>query len=884
LVLGARGWFPVMVREGQFTAAAITINMLAGVFFLVAVLWFALAYLRLRAGQDLLFACLALIFGLSSLIFGTSSLWSGSWWLWHLLRLAAYILVCVFLFREYTQMNRELRTYRNHLEGLVEERTEELAESEEQTNAILRSSGEAIRVIDQAFNVLRVNNSMEVLTGVDAERAVGMKCYNLFRSDACQTGQCTLARLLRGETTIKAEMLKQTPNGRMVEVEIMATSIRRRDGSLLAIESYRDITVRKRAEEELRFHDTILLNLAEGVYLIRTRDGVIVFANPQLERMFGYLPGELVGKHVSTVNASGGKSAEVVANEIMNELVRTGTWGGEVENIRKDGVRFWSHANVSTFEHSHFGQVWISVHEDITERKLAAEALERSERNLQAVVEGALDGIVAVDAETRRFIVVNKAMRRMLGYSREEMQGLSLPDIHPSEDMPRIAELLEKQLKGEISLAPDVPLKRQDGSIFYADINSTPTELGGRSCLISVFRDITERKQAEEEREKLQAQFIQAQKMESVGRLAGGVAHEFNNMLHLILGHCELALDQTIEGSPLREDLKEIEKAAQRSADLTRQLLAFARRQTAAPKVLDPNDTVSGMLKVLGRLIGEDITLVWKPGNDLWPVKMDPSQINQILANLAVNSRDAIDGVGQVTIETRNITLDEAYCVDHVGFVPGEFVLLAFSDSGRGMGKEILEHLFEPFFTTKGVGEGTGLGLASVYGAVKQNDGFINVDSELGQGTTVKVYLPRFVGEAAVTLLAGKTENAPGHGETVLMVEDEVGILNMGKMMLERLGYKVLTASTTSEALRQVEAHGPEIRLLITDVVMPEMNGRELAERIKILKPGLKCLFMSGYTSNVIAHRGVLDRGVHFLQKPFSLKDLAVKARQALEG
>jgi two-component system cell cycle sensor histidine kinase/response regulator CckA len=395
--------------------------------------------------------------------------------------------------------------------------------------------------------------------------------------------------------------------------------------------------------------------------------------------------------------------------------------------------------------------------------------------------------------------------------------------------------------------------------------------------------DITKRKQAEAEKEKLQAQLIQAQKMEAVGRLAGGVAHDFNNMLTVIMGHTELALKNVAPLDPLHADLQEIDQAARRSADLTRQLLAFARKQTIAPRVLNLNDTVSGMLKILRRLIGEDIDLAWRPGAELWPVKIDPSQIDQILANLCVNARDAITGVGKVTIETGNITLDEAYCADHAGFVPGDYVLLAVSDDGCGMDEETQAHLFEPFFTTKGMGKGTGLGLATVYGIVKQNNGFIYVYSEPGQGTTFKIYFPHHKVEPAETSVESALETPLGGTEIVLMVEDEKAILDLGKSILRELGYTVLIAKTPGEAIRLVDEHTGDIHLLLTDVVMPEMNGRVLAERLASIRPGLKCLYMSGYTANAIAYRGVLEEGVHFIQKPFSMKDLAVRVREVLD-
>jgi CheY-like chemotaxis protein len=371
--------------------------------------------------------------------------------------------------------------------------------------------------------------------------------------------------------------------------------------------------------------------------------------------------------------------------------------------------------------------------------------------------------------------------------------------------------------------------------------------------------------------------------METVGRLAGGVAHDFNNMLTAILGHAELAMMQLTSSQPVLDDLKAIKKAAQRSADFVQQLLAVARKQPVSPKVLDLNNTVGGMFKMLKRLIGEDIDLLWSPGASLWAVKIDPSQIDQILANLLVNARDAIAGVGKITIETENIAFDEADCAVHPGLACGGYVMLAISDDGCGMTKEIIGHIFDPFFTTKEIGKGTGLGLATVYGIVKQNDGYISVHSEPGKGTTFKIYLPRFVGEALKSASEGMLEIHKGRGEMVLLVEDEAAILKVSKEMLEKLGYIVVTASTPAEALRQAEAHAAAIRLLITDVIMPEMNGWELAQKVHKTKPGLKCLFTSGYTADVIEHHGVLDEGVQFIQKPFSLKDLASKVRQALE-
>jgi len=394
---------------------------------------------------------------------------------------------------------------------------------------------------------------------------------------------------------------------------------------------------------------------------------------------------------------------------------------------------------------------------------------------------------------------------------------------------------------------------------------------------------VTEKKKAELRLHQTEDQFRQAQKMEAVGRLAGGVAHDFNNMLQVIISYAELALGKLTPSDALYGAVQQIMKAGQRSADLTGQLLAFARKQTIAPKVLDLNESVAGMLKMLQRLIGEDIDLVFMPGHGLGTVKIDPTQVDQILANLTVNARDAISSVGKVTIETDNAEFDESYCRTHDGVLPGQFVLLALSDDGCGMDKETQARLFEPFFTTKLQGQGTGLGLATVYGIVKQNNGFICVYSELGQGTAFKIYLPRLQSDTAAIDETPKQAVALNGTETVLLVDDEEALLGLGKMLLEDRGYTALAAGSPIQAIQLAEQYSGVIHLLLTDVVMPIMSGRELLQRLSIQRPGLKCLFMSGYTADAISHRGILEEGIHFLQKPFSGEQLGAKLREALD-
>jgi two-component system, cell cycle sensor histidine kinase and response regulator CckA len=344
-----------------------------------------------------------------------------------------------------------------------------------------------------------------------------------------------------------------------------------------------------------------------------------------------------------------------------------------------------------------------------------------------------------------------------------------------------------------------------------------------------------------------------------------------------------MALDIINPLDPLCPPLQEITKAARHSADLTRQLLGFARKQTVMPKVLNLNSAIEESLNLLKRLIGEHIDLSWIPDKELRHVKVDPAQISQILTNLAINARDAIEKNGKVAIETRNVTLDENYYAIHPSCVPGAYVMMAVSDDGCGMDKDVLNHIFEPFFTTKKSGEGTGLGLATIYGIVKQNDGCLSVDSEPGKGSTFKIYLPQY--NHPIKANAEEAGKAPsrGGGETILVVEDEPSVLYLVKTMLGRLNYKVITANTPGEALQLVQNYDAPIHLLLIDVVMPEMTGRELSEKLSSMRPALKKLFMSGYTAEVIAHRGILDEGLHFVQKPFSSNGLASKVREALE-
>ena len=639
----------------------------------------------------------------------------------------------------------------------------------------------------------------------------------------------------------------------------------------------------KQAEEELRESEALFRSLFErhaAVQLvIDPENGKIIDANNSAVTFYGWTREQLQQMRIQDINTL---SPEEIKREMDKARTNQRIYFEFLHRLADGAIR-----DVEVFSskiESKGKDLLHSVIHDITSRRLAEKALKESEQSFSQLFESApVPMAYASDVEGYRGTTWNQAWYRTFGYAREEADGRSGNDIGLWVDPTDRGRFIEKAKRQNYVADFETSLRHCDGSILTCSLYARFIDKIDHRLLMAVYLDITERKRVDRERQELQAQLSQAQKMESVGRLAGGVAHDFNNMLGAILGYTELGLLGVSPTDPTYGTLKDIQKAAQRSVDLTRQLLAFARKQTVAPKLLELNETVEGMIKMLRRLIGEDIDLEWLPGEDLDPVRMDTSQIEQLLVNLCVNARDAIHDTGKITIDTGTATVDENDCTAHVGMVPGEYVLLAVRDDGCGMDAETRSHLFEPFFTTKEVGKGTGLGLATVYGMVKQNDGFIDVQSEPGRGTTVEIYLPRHTAE---TCRATKTDAAQPISrchESILLVEDEPMILDITTKMLERQGYMVQSAATPGEAIRLAREHAGEIHLLMTDVIMPEMNGRELAKNLLSLYPDLKRLFMSGYTANVIAHHGVLDDGVQFIQKPFSAQTLAVKVREVLD-
>jgi PAS domain S-box-containing protein len=513
---------------------------------------------------------------------------------------------------------------------------------------------------------------------------------------------------------------------------------------------------------------------------------------------------------------------------------------------------------------------------DITARKHSERIMTENESKMRSILDNIGIGVALISPEMV-ILELNRQMRTWFPDADTGQEPLCYqafndpPGLETCTNCPAVKTFLDGAVHENTRQVMRAGVRRD-----YRTVSSPVCNASGKiTAVIEMVEDITELLS-------LESQFLQAQKLESLGRLAGGVAHDYNNMLGVILGYAELAQGKLNPSNPVYGDLQEILKAGSRSVEITRQLLGFARKQTIAPKVIDLNDNVARIIKMLAPLICEDITLKWLPGANLQPVMMDPAQLDQIMANLCVNARDAIPDVGTITVETAMVSFDKAYCDDHEGFVPGDFICLSVGDDGSGMEMEIQKDIFEPFFTTKDVGLGTGLGLSTVYGIVKQNQGFINVYSEPDKGTVFRIYLHGHKSEPSLCFQKNKNKATAGQGETILVVEDEAVILKLVKRMLADLGYMVLTAGSAKEALQISKVHGHEIRLIITDVIMPEMNGQELADQVKTLNPDLGILFMSGYTSDVISRLGILDHEIHFIEKPFSVASLAAKVQEVL--
>jgi PAS domain S-box-containing protein len=683
----------------------------------------------------------------------------------------------------------------------------------------------------------------------------------------------TVARHQQGLLST-ADWRHRLKDGRLIDVEITSHALEFAGRpAILAV--VQDVTERERTEAENLRLITAIEQSAEAI-LITDPTGKIEYVNPSFTKITGYSRQEALGQNPRVLRS--GKHDPAFYQNLWATILAGRTWRGEIINRRKDGSLYNEEASITPVrdekgETTHF----IAVKQDITERKRAEEALRQTEERYRGLFENSTYGIYRSTLEGK-FLDANPALVQMLAYeSKEELlaQDLATQIYRKMEERDQFIERY-KQV-GRIEGA-EAEWRRKDGKAILVQLSGRRArdERSGLDCLEVIVEDITERRN-------LETQLRQSQKFEAVGLLAGGIAHDFNNMIGAIIGWADLGLGETQPGDRLQGFFQKVRQQADRAAALTRQLLAFARRQILEPRTLNLNETVAEATSLLEKVIGGDIEVQTRLAPDLQTVRADPVQIEQVLMNLCVNARDAMPQGGRLLLETANVELGEDFCQRHVYARPGCFVLLAVSDTGIGMDRATLEHIFEPFFTTKGAGKGTGLGLAMVYGIVKQHNGYVHVYSEPGAGTTFRVYLP--VAQAAVQAPEKKEEatRVRGGEETILLAEDHEGMLEMALETLGRLGYQVLVARDGEEAVQLFEAHRDRIDLVLLDVVLPRLSGPDAYARICALRPQVRALFTTGYSAESARLDKLVETGAAILQKPYSPSVLAGRVREILD-
>jgi PAS domain S-box-containing protein len=749
---------------------------------------------------------------------------------------------------------------------------ETLRTSETRYRRLLETAQDGILILDAATGAITdVNPFLLEMLGYSREECLGKRLWELGPFKDVEASRAAFQELQKIEYSRYEDLPLETRDGRLIDVEFVSNAYQV-DGERVIQCNICDITRRKRAEESRVLLAAIVESSGDAILGVKF-DGTISTWNKGAETLYGYTPEEAMGHNVSLI------VPEDRIDEIMGVLgrVKNGEPILPYESVRKrkDGKLLNMSIGASPIWDSSGQVIGISIiGRDISGLKRAEEARTR----LALAVENIAESVVITETDGA-ILYVNPAFEKITGYRREEVLGQNPRLLNNGKQNQEFYQAMWATLKQGGAWTGVFINKKKDGTLYEAQAVISPVrdEAGRVINYVGIERDVTHEKHLEE-------QLRQSQKMEAIGQLAGGIAHDFNNLLTIITGYGQLLLEELEPNDPRRVKMGEINKAAARAVSLTRQLLAFGRRQVLVSEVLDLNAVLSNLEKMLRRLISEDIELVIVQGEALGRVRADSGQIEQVIMNLAVNARDAIPHGGKLTLETSNVDLDEAYAASHPEVAPGPYVMLAVRDDGCGISQEAQTRIFEPFFTTKEKGKGTGLGLSTVYGIVRQSEGYVSVDSEPWHGATFKIYLPRVEEQAGLQAWTEEGAGEPPRGsETILLVEDEEALRSLVQDVLEELGYKILPATRGDEAIAICKQHPAPIPLLLTDVVMPGMSGRELADHLKFLYPGMKLLYMSGYTEDAMLRRGILGPEAAFLGKPFTPRAIARKVREVLD-
>ncbi len=771
---------------------------------------------------------------------------------------------------------------------LTERRRAETAvrDSEARFRSVAVTASDAIITIDEDSVILFVNPAAERIFGYGMEEMIGQSLTMLMPERFCSSHVTAFGNYLRTNRKQIPWGAVEVPglhrSGKELPLELSFAEYER-DGQRFFTGIARDISERKRSEmalleSEERFRS--LFENARDTLFTCDLTGRFTSLNAAGEALTGFTREEAMQSSFMKVVAP--EYMSVVQEMLTRKAEGDSATSYELEIITKDSRRVQVEISSRTVHRD--GQPYgvQGSARDVTARRKHEDALRKSEEQYRILFDRNPQPMWVYDLKTLAFLAVNDAAVRHYGYSRECFLSMTVDAIHPHEDVTALIDQVSR-LEGLCYLGEWIHCNSA-GENINVELTANVIDFANRRSGLVLVNDVTAHKVAENALQTSQMQLQQSQKLEAIGQLAGGVAHDFNNLLTAIGGYSDLTLRRLNENDPLRSNLIEIKKATDRASSLTRQLLAFSRKQILEPKIVDLNVVVNDMSKMLTRLIGEDVSLVTELAQGLGKVKVDPGQVEQILMNLVVNARDAMPHGGKVTIETKDVTLDEGYAFHHVPVQPGEYTMLAISDTGMGMDKETQTRVFEPFFTTKPAGKGTGLGLSTVYGIVKQSGGYVWVYSEIGSGTVFKVYLPRVEGTGESERLKNNSGELCGGSETILLVEDEEIVRRMARMILETHGYTVLEAADVKDALRLCFENVNKIDLLLTDVIMPGMSGRMLTERVSAFCPNLPVVYMSGYTDDAIVRHGILEEDIFFLQKPFTRDSLLNKVREALKS